>query len=712
MGEKFKAMFLKRLATGLALSLVVSTMLPFSASALTVDEITQAEGTVLGATVYPMVLITSTTNTSMKITAQAQAFNGSQWLYQLCWSRTRNAVGSVYVAPKLDVSTKTLTNDNASQIGCGTFMATPGTSNRIEFYSKPAGQGILLVRKYLVVRAADPNAITYIQPTGYSSSTGYYQYSGSTQPASYYTPGWDPTVNPGVMGYSDAAAASNPHTTDFLATLVYSNGSGKCFFYNYTGTSPIITPLASCPSPTPVSLPNGPANLSPYDSSLYGQNCTAMHVHMPGTSAGGASIKVISPIVCGTANGVPQANSQYTPGYNNYGQGYTDAESAANPHTSDFLATLVYSNGSGRCFFYNFSGASPITTPLASCPSPMPVSLPNGPANLSPYDSSLYGQNCTAMHVHMANANGGSSTKVISPIICGTANGVPQVTSPYTPGYNNYGQGYTDAESASNPHTSDFLATLVYSDGAGKCFFYNYTGASPITTPLASCPSPMPLSLPNGPANLSPYDSSLYGQTATCMHVHLASANGGSSTKVISPIFCGTANGVPSQYSNPSTPGYDPTANNTNYYAAQLAEHNSDFIETLVYKDSSGACHFYKDFGSPVVTNIACPNYVVPTVSGSPSQLSPYDSSIYNATCTAQHVHLPGADGGAADKQLSPIICGTANGVPSQYGQQPNQNGQPLTSAGGSPASCYSSSTCGSGKVCFGATPSTPGTCQ
>src|SRR5437588_427282 len=114
----------KRLVIGLATCLaVVNVFSATSASALTMTDLINSNAIpqVKGATAYPVIPITSRTNQTVKITAQAQSFDGTNWIYLLSWNRKRQAQGSIYVSLRSNISNKVLSVDNANPTGSQTF---------------------------------------------------------------------------------------------------------------------------------------------------------------------------------------------------------------------------------------------------------------------------------------------------------------------------------------------------------------------------------------------------------------------------------------------------------------------------------------------------------------------------------------------------------------------------------------------------------------
>ena len=89
---------------GLAISIFFSQ----KAQALTYQELFESskQGKVLGEIINNPVLLTSTSNKSLKITATPVSFDGLVWVYKIDWKREKQATGSMYLSLKAD-ATKT-----------------------------------------------------------------------------------------------------------------------------------------------------------------------------------------------------------------------------------------------------------------------------------------------------------------------------------------------------------------------------------------------------------------------------------------------------------------------------------------------------------------------------------------------------------------------------------------------------------------------------
>ncbi|MCL5667141.1 MAG: hypothetical protein M1383_05230 [Patescibacteria group bacterium] len=131
--------------------MLFSWVLP--ARALTVEDL--RSGLVLGTQTYASVIVTSSSNTALRVTATPVSFDNGQWSYQFDWQRYNGRQGSIYVMEKNNLFSKPLAVATADSQSGKAATLKPNTSYRVEYYSSPNGKGTLLLRKYFVTLQAE-----------------------------------------------------------------------------------------------------------------------------------------------------------------------------------------------------------------------------------------------------------------------------------------------------------------------------------------------------------------------------------------------------------------------------------------------------------------------------------------------------------------------------------------------------------------------------
>ncbi len=297
------------------LAILATALAPAWSLALTVQDLaaqtTAAQGN------YAPVSVTSATNTTIKITATPQTYNGGTWQYQLCWNRTKKAQGSVKVVLKSKKSQAFLQDGIVESNGCDTFSAPPATGLYVMFYSRPNFVGTLLVGKTLTSLAA-------------SAAVG----NANIGDTSFgYTPNYSSGTTAGSTGSQSQTNGSNNGQT----------------IVNCTGTT---------------NAAGGPLNTMTAAGPVCSMSAAQLIASLNEEQIEAVSLKVGPPI------GLPPASScDYklfstavwgpSRGERSYGfptLDFTCNSSGMGHIGADFVSSVAYKGSDGKCYLANFNG--------------------------------------------------------------------------------------------------------------------------------------------------------------------------------------------------------------------------------------------------------------------------------------------------------------------------------------------------------------------
>ncbi len=138
-------------------TVIAIVVLPLSARSLTFEEIKRAQtGKILGESAYsPTVLVK---NRSLEVTVTPTSFEQEKWQYKIEWQRTLNKKLSIYL------NNQPLVEEGESGGNTLTgFTLAENSKNKVEVYSLPFRQGVLLSRKYFTTLTKPETAVACTQ---------------------------------------------------------------------------------------------------------------------------------------------------------------------------------------------------------------------------------------------------------------------------------------------------------------------------------------------------------------------------------------------------------------------------------------------------------------------------------------------------------------------------------------------------------------------
>ncbi len=216
----------KKLYYVLGIVLVTASAAPSALALVTMQDLMQAQGSVLGTTNYATQTITSASYKTVVITATPISYTTTGWDYTIGWTRLANRIGSVVVNGNLVAA-------RAAQSGSITVHGIGAKSRvKVEFYSSANGKGTLLVRKFFTALDAPVPIVTCQRPT---APAGFHWVLGAT------------CADDRLVADNDS---TNITVTAPQADQVLINGTHQSINWTPSGTSMpvsiVIFPVRSC----------------------------------------------------------------------------------------------------------------------------------------------------------------------------------------------------------------------------------------------------------------------------------------------------------------------------------------------------------------------------------------------------------------------------------------------------------------------------------
>lgn len=636
-------------------------LLPMATSALTIQELSQAakQPKVLGDSTYAALLLTSSTNTSMKIKVQAQSYSGGLWSYQICWVRTRNATGSLYVYLKSDSSQKVLSEDSASQSGCDNFVSQPSTAYRVDFYSQASGAGTLLVRKSFTTN--DPLNNNTASAGSYSSNNS--STLTATTGSTIYWPVSSLSKDP------NPSSASNPYCK---------NGTQSCY-----QTPDSVNPEANYDLSLKHSTPDNSSQWVVEYNYRSVETGKCMHYDATGNR---------TEITCYSDHPLPTASDTYVPTFNDSTFRF-DLANAKCAYTGAYTALKNWGHSELiLCTGYGGTAWGSVPYSVVDSGAAAPVSSSSG--------SGTYSNASNTSGASYSSTTSGSATyKTVAQLlqeqygITWNTTNLPKDPQPlatnnyYSPNYiaalpsQTVGLAYVNANKG---ESVQMVLAINYTDGNGRCYHADFSTGTKVVTQL-TCYADHPLPTITG-AVPAPTDANVGFPwslaNAQCIYIagnnqyknpgasHFNSCGGSDSANIPGPTttvnlneqVLVSYNGLPMDTDpyNPSNP-YAPRTDNHTYplptieTGLKLVDANGGksvlWVQSFLYKDSSGNCRSMDGTsGSFVVSNIQCyANHPLPTWTQStpPAQNdTTFDWTMSNAQClytAGRDKPIPGA---------------------------------------------------------------------